>query len=98
MPKTVIWSPLSQRDLNQILDYLDANWGKSVALNYLEIINLLIYELTLHPKQFPLINKKKNIRKCVITKHNSLYYTISKNKIAILRIFDTRQDPSKLTY
>lgn len=36
------------------------------------------------------------IRKCVITKQNSLFYKIEGETIEIVRIYDTTQDPNKL--
>ena len=74
MPKQVIWSPLSKNDISGILDYLQKNWDTKVALKFIDIIVEIINQISLNPKQFPVIQKKRKIRKCVIIKHNSLYY------------------------
>ena len=58
----------------------------------------MVYQISINPKQFPLIFKKKKIRKCVMTKHNTLFYRENKDNIDILRIFDNRQDPKKLKF
>lgn len=50
------------------------------------------------PHVFPIINKEFKIRKSVITKQNTLFYREKENKIEIVRLFDTRQDPNKLTF
>ena len=39
---------------------------------------------------------KLKVRKCVITKQNSLYYRENSERIEILRIYDNRQNPRKL--
>lgn len=98
MPKPVIWSPLSQKDLESILDYLQTNWDDQVVQSFVEITDKLVNHLSLNPRLFPLIHEKKRIRKCVLTKHNSLFYRERKDHIDILRIFDTRQDPRKLEF
>lgn len=98
MPKQIIWSPLSEKDFENILDYLKSNWDKKVVEKFIEITDLLIYQISINPKQYPIINKRKRIRKCVITKHNTLFYRDRKDFIDILRIFDTRQDPKKLIF
>jgi plasmid stabilization system protein ParE len=98
MPKQVIWSPQSESDLLQILDYLHKNWELNVLIKFIDIIDELINQITLNPRQFPVIQKRKKIRKCVITKHNSLFYRERKEFIDILRIFDSRQDPHKLRF
>jgi len=98
MPKQVIWSPQSESDLLQIVEYLQSNWEVKVAIKFIDIIDELINQITLNPRQFPVIQKRKKIRKCVITKHNSLYYRERKEFIDILRIYDNRQDPHKLKF
>ena len=98
MHKTIIWSPLSEKDFALILDYLDKNWGSKVALNFIELTENSLNQISLNPRQFPLFYKRKRIRKCVLTKHNSLFYRDGKTNIEILRIYDTRQDPNTLTF
>ena len=98
MPKQIIWSPLSEKDFENILNYLKSNWNQKVAEKFIDITEQLIVEISINPKQYPVINKSRRIRKCVITKHNTLFYRDRKNFIDILRIFDTRQDPIKLLF
>jgi len=98
MPKQIIWSPLSEKDFSDILDYLLQNWDRKVVVKFIDIIDELINQISLNPKQFPVIQKRKKIRKCVITKHNTLYYSERRGYIDILRIFDNRQDPRKLRF
>lgn len=65
MPKTIVWSPLSEADLENILDYLDRNWSNQVVNGFIEIIEKLLLQISKSPKQFPLINKKrKNTKMC----------------------------------
>ena len=98
MPKPIIWSPLSENDFENILDYLDKNWGNPVASNFIELIENLLNQIAINPKQFPIFYKGKKVRKCVLTKNNSLFHRDGKTKIEILRIYNTRQDPNTLTF
>lgn len=98
MPKQIIWSPLAESDLSNILDYLDKNRERKVAVNFLNLTDNFINQISLNPKQFPFIHKRKGIRKCVITKHNTLFYRDRRNKVEVLRIYDTRQNPDTLTF
>jgi len=98
MPKQVIWSPLAVVDFENILDYLNGNWNEQVALKFINEIEILISNIAKQHKLFPLVNKKLKVRRCVITKHNTLFYSDSKASINILRIFDTRQNPNKLNF
>ena len=98
MPKPVIWSPSSENDFENILSYLEKNWGTKVASNFIDLVENFINQISLNPKQFPVCYKRKKVRKSVLTKHNTLYYRDSKINIEILRIYDTRQDPNTLIF
>lgn len=98
MAKQIIWSPSSESDFEDILDYLSEHWESKVVFKFIEIVNELVEQIALNPKQFPVIQKKYKIRKCVITKHNTLYYRERRNYVDILRIYDNRQDPKKLRF
>jgi plasmid stabilization system protein ParE len=98
MLKRIKWSPLAESDFSNILNYLNQNWEKKVAANFIDLTDSIIYQISRNPKQFPFINKRKGIRKCVLTKHNSLFYRNKRSTIEILRIYDTRQDPNTLNF
>ena len=98
MTKPILWSPLSETDFNLILDYLQTNWNDEVVEDFIQITEGIVNQISINPSQFPVINKRKKVQKCVITKHNTLFYRDRKNSIDILRIFNTRQDPHKLTF
>ena len=81
------------------LNDLELEWGKKLTdEKFIDLTDNSIKQITINPKQFPIIQKKKKIRKCVLTKHNSMFYQIGSESIDILRIFDTRQDPRKLKF
>jgi len=98
MPKQIIWSPLAESDFLSILDYLHGNWEMNVVQAFIDITFTSISQISGNPRLFPLINKDRKIRKCVLTRHNSLFYRDGKDSIEILRIFDNRQDPHKLIF
>ena len=98
MHRNIIWSPLAEKDFENILIYLKDNWNDDVLDNFIDITDNMISQIISNPKQFPLIQKKIKIRKCVLTKHNTLFYRIKRDAIEILRIYDTRQDPANLKF
>ena len=67
MSKQIIWSPLSETDFSKILQYLHENWDENVALEFIDLTENIIEQIAINPRQFPLIFKKKKIRKCVLT-------------------------------
>jgi plasmid stabilization system protein ParE len=98
MPKQILWSPSAENDFLHILEYLQNNWDEKVSQRLIEITDKLIKQISTNPRQFPVIQNDKKIRKCVMSKHNTLYYRERGIFIDILRIFDNRQDPHKLSF
>lgn len=98
MPKPKIWSKNANDDISQLLDYLVLNWGNKFATNYLNLVEELISHISISPKLYPTIHTKNRIRKCVVSKHNSIYYREGKEHIEIINVFDTRQNPKKIKF
>jgi len=98
MGRKVIWSPASEKDFEAILEYLQSRWTYRVISIFINKEDDNISLIVEDPKIFPIINEKLQIRKSVITKHNTLYYRINKQNIEIVRLFDSRQNPHKLNF
>jgi plasmid stabilization system protein ParE len=98
MHKPIKWSSKADADFAGVLDYLYFNWNKKISTKFIQKVRFCINLIEKNPKQFALINTDLQIRKCVITKQNSLFYRETATKIEILRIYDTRQNPEKLTF
>lgn len=49
--------------------------------------------IKVQPESFPESQKESGLRKCVITKHTTLYYRFDSRQIKIVAIFDNRQNP-----
>ena len=73
-----------------VLDYLEKEWGKKVALAFLDKVRTRVYALQSHP-YIGALTSMKNVRSTLVTKHNRLYYRVVKNKIFILNLYDTRR-------
>ncbi len=98
MTKQIVWSPLSEKDLHSILSYLSSNWDQKVSIHFILLMKNALQHIATYPKQFPFINKTERVRKCVLTKHNTLFYRENPSQIDILRIYDTRQNPHTLRF
>lgn len=96
--KPIVWSILASSDFNQILDYLFQKWNNQIAIDFIDLVNNQLLRIAQQPKLYPEINKKKKVRKCVVTKHNTLYYREVSEKIEVVRLFDNRQNPRKLRF
>lgn len=98
MHKPIRWSSFAEKDFSDILHFLNSRWSNLVASNFILEIESCISLVQKTPEQFPLFSKKHQIRKCVVTRHNTLYFRITTTNIEILRLYDTRQDPKSLQF
>jgi plasmid stabilization system protein ParE len=96
MAKTVRISRRAARDIEKITDYLFEKWDSKVVDNFVKRYEECFDLLANNPGLYPIARSDKQIRRCVLTKHNVVYFREFPNKITILTIFDTRQNPKKL--
>ncbi|SHN19204.1 type II toxin-antitoxin system RelE/ParE family toxin [Mucilaginibacter sp. OK098] len=97
MAKEVILTPIAQINYEDIIEYLLNNWGLRVTNNFIDRFEKISELLVENPEIFPFINKAQQIQKCVLTKHNIIYFKNTRVAIKILTVFDTRQNPDKLS-
>jgi plasmid stabilization system protein ParE len=96
MGKPVKWSSRAENDFAEILEYLNNHWNASVTSDFIKKVDKCIALIQQNTEQFPFLNEKFHIRKCVVTKHNSIFYRDTESRIEILRLYDTRQNPETL--
>ena len=95
MGRKIIWSPASEKDFEAILEYLQSKWTNRVISKFINKVDNSVRLIVEDPKIFPIINEELQIRKSVVTKHNTIYYREIENNIEIVRLFDSRQKPHK---
>ena len=83
MLKPIKWSSYANDDFAKLLDYLEAHWNSKVCTNFIDKLNFCVHLIQKNPNQFPLFNLEFQIRKCKVTKQNTLYYRESNFKILI---------------
>ncbi len=98
MALQVVWTNNALEDYRRVIDYLLTVWTLKVASDFITIPEERIDTLRTFPNVGIASVKYPLIRSIVITKHNKLYYRILTDRIEILNIFDTRQDPAKDIY
>lgn len=98
MRKPIKWSSLAEEDFAKLLEYLENRWNNAVCLKFISKLDFCIDLIYKNPNQFPFLNVELQIRKCVVTKQNTLYYRETDARIEILRLFDTRQNPDTLKF
>ena len=98
MIREVVLTPLAEINYEKIIQYLINNWGAKTTTNFIARFEKMTELIIDNPEIFPYVNKEKRVQKCVLTKHNILYFKQTPTAIKILTIFDTRQNPDKLSF
>lgn len=96
MNKPVSITPITRADLDNASLYLITSFGLKVLENFLALYEARIASIAEQPDRYPIINKELKLRKAVLTKHNIILYREMTDKIEVISIFDTRQDPGKI--
>ncbi len=94
--KNIIWSPRAEYDFAETLEYLSFKWGNKVCNKFIDLLDNKLENIKKNPLTYPPYDKNRNIHRCVVSKHNVLYYSVSKNGVELLTIFNTSQSPDKL--
>ena len=94
--REVVITPRAQKELNQLFEYFELEWSIKVKNDFVNKLYLVLNIVAKSPESFPITNKNNKFRKCVVTKHNTLFYHYNEKDIVVVAVFDTRQNPKKL--
>lgn len=94
MAKEIRWSPESIERFEQIIAYLEENWGEREVENFTQATFRVVYFISEYPRMFRKTNLK-NVHEALVTPHNLLIYQIYSSHITLITFWDTRQHPSK---
>jgi plasmid stabilization system protein ParE len=87
---------LAEVKLDLLLTYLNEEWSESSRNSFLKALSAKFSALSQSPRGFPVVEGFPNVRKLVVTKQTTLFYTLDDSTIYIITLFDTRQDPQKV--
>ena len=96
MAKKVIVSPRAERNIEKIAEYLFENWSAKLVEEFIERYEECFDLISKKPQLYPIVRNAKQVRRCIMTKHNLIYFKEFPDRITIITIFDTRQNPKKL--
>ena len=94
----VIFSPLAEEKLLELVDYLMNKWNYKVKQVFVTKLKAKIEQIERFPESCALFEESKGLYRCVITEQTSIYYRIQPktDSIEIVVLFDTRQNSEKL--
>ena len=98
MAYKVIYKKRFYNRLSKLLFYLEKEWSKQVADEFLSMLDKRIATLQKQPYIGNPSQKVKDVRGILITKHNKLFYKVSGQSIVVLTMYDTRMNPKGNRY
>ena len=93
---TIFWTDEAIRNFENIVRYLGREWSNKEISHFKDVLNKRLSLIQKYPELFPASSKAPNLRKAVLSKHNSVFYKIADKEIFILHLFDNRQNPNIL--
>jgi len=93
----VVASKRAEKNLGDILSYLESKWSARIANKFLPLVSKKVKQIAINPEMYEVSNKKKGVRRCVVTKHTIMYYRIKtrEKEIEIVTFQDSRKNPKK---
>jgi plasmid stabilization system protein ParE len=83
----------AEEEYQKNIDYIAFEFGVKKALDVEEIYFRIIQQISVNPNQFSYFNKRKGIRKCVVSPQTTLYYRFDKNVINLLSFRSNFMNP-----
>jgi hypothetical protein len=74
----LIWSLRAVENLKRIIKYLEVNWTDKEIYNFFYRLSIYLAFIEKNPESFPTAKSKLNIRRAVVTKHNTIYFKMKK--------------------
>ncbi len=98
MALKIYWTKRADKKFDQILNYLQDEWGESVANAFIRKVYDFLNILSEFPEIGTIENKGKEIRGFTIIKQINVFYRISGDTFILLNFFDNRQHPRKKNF
>ena len=96
MVEEIKWRKKARSSFLKIIAFLQKEWSDKIAEEFVQTVEEKTKLLKMFPKMGIASEKKNGMRKLILSKQNMLVYRIKENKIIMLTIYDTRQDPIKI--
>lgn len=94
--RKIIISKTATKNTLEIAEYIEAKFSRKFRNEFIEKVNKAFELIRSNPEIFPKSEINANRFRFVLTKQTTIYYRFNSEKITIISIFDTRQNPNKI--
>ena len=96
MKREIIFSKNAEKNLRDLLEYLELKWSIKLRDEFISKLDKSIYLIQNEPDIFPKSQINEKQYRCVLSMQTTIYYKYNSKQIRILTLFDTRQNPTKI--
>lgn len=96
MSRKIVLSKRASQKLDKLIDYLETEWSIRIKNIFLRKLDKSLQILKDNPDCSPKSDIVKGLHKLVITKQTTVYYKYDSERVFIVTLFDTRQNPKRL--
>jgi len=96
MNRKIRLSKRASKKLEKLLIFLEEDWSIKVKNAFLFKLEESLEHIQKLPESFPESDKLPGLRKCLVTRQTTLFYTYTDTTIDIVTLFDNRQNPKSL--
>jgi plasmid stabilization system protein ParE len=95
MALKIQWTKRAAESFDKIVDSIEENWSENSAKTFVKKTEKLLEQIAENPDMCPQI-QGKNVKRGVITKQTSLFYSVINDVIRIVTFWDNRRYPKRL--
>jgi len=91
----IVWTVHAVEELTDTLAYLRSNFTDREVNRLTTTLDNVLRYISEHPRAFPVSEREPNVRRALVTRHNTLYYRIDERSgvVEILSFFVNRKHP-----
>lgn len=93
----VFWSPKAKISYYNILEYIQTNWTYIELEAFVSRTKEVLKIISQSPALYP-YSKQSDTYRCVLSHQTTLFYRRRNNQIELLVFWDTRRNPSTISY
>ena len=91
----ILWTDNALKELQDTIEYLQEHWSDKELRNLANNLEKTLNLISNNPNLFQSSEYKKDIRRAVVMKFNTLYYKVNEDTVEIISFFSNRQNPIK---
>lgn len=96
MALKIRWSEEASASLNELYDYLEAEWTEKVLIAFSKNLEEKLKLISERPSLYKASKRLEGSRECIVSKHNTIFFIEKKDYVYIVSFWDNRRNPENL--